>query len=339
MGSRNYCFTLHFSSEALAIAAALDELPEHVGYLFYTVQRGDTQVAPACHWQGYLELDKVMRIGPALKGLHPLFSKMHFEPRKAPTAEEAIAYCRDSTTNLDYDPVELGRRGHQGKKRKSPLDEATEAIMANPMITQRELDLQFPSATVRYNRQLIDFRQRLRMQVKDDSAFVPNDWQQSIIDRIKIPADDRHVIWVTDSVGGKGKSRLARHLIAQYDACLLSGKELDMKYAWKNHLGKIAIFDITRAAAEFTDHLYTMGENLKNGNYCSAKYESCMVPFEAPHVIYFANFGWDRSKFSLDRVIDIDLDKWVSIPPLPVLPDEPILLDENEAFLERFFTS
>jgi len=330
MGSRNYCFTLHFTSEALAVAAALEELPEHVGYLFYTVQRGAQQVAPACHWQGYMELDKVMRIGPALKGLHPLFAKMHFEARKAPTAEEAIAYCRDSDTNLDYDAVELGIRGQQGKKRKSPLDEATEAILENPMITQRELDLRFPKATVRYNRQLIDFRQRLRMQVKDDSDFVPNEWQQEILDKLKETPDDRHIIWVSDTVGGKGKSRLARHLIAQYDACLLSGKEVDMKYAWKNHLGKIAIFDITRAAAEFSDHLYTMAEGLKNGNICSAKYESCMVPFEAPHVIFFANFAWDRSKWSLDRVIEMDLDRRVVIPPLPPGDDD---------FLERFFAS
>ena len=41
----------------------------------------------------------------------------------------------------------------------------------------------------------------------------------------------------------------------------------------------IAIFDITRAAAEHSDHIYTMAEKLKNAWHKSTKYEYVMKLF------------------------------------------------------------
>lgn len=319
MTSRNYCFTLHFADAETAFNARLTELPDKVGYIIWSIEEAPT--TGAIHWQGYMELDDALRI-PAVKRLHPIFSTMHLEKRRG-TQQEAIDYCSKPETNL-AGPFELGVAGSQGRKRKSPLDDAIKYIQENPYCTQRDLDDNFPSATVRYNRQLIDFRQRLRQTLIDDSSFVPYDWQRSMLTTLATEADDRHIIWVTDTVGGKGKSRLAHHLIHMHGACVLSGKLADMIYAWKNSLSKIAIFDVTRSAAEHSDHLYTMAEQLKNGAMCNSKYESNMFTFKPPHVIFFANFSWDRSKWSNDRVTEIDLNAPIVIPPLPVFDDNVI---------------
>ncbi len=69
-------------------------------------------------------------------------------------------------------------------------------------------------------------------------------------------------------------------------------------------------FDISRAAAEHSDHLYSMAEKLKNGFYLSTKYESVMKVFRPPHVLFFSNFHPDENKWSRDRVQLWDLDNW-----------------------------
>ncbi len=115
--------------------------------------------------------------------------------------------------------------------------------------------------------------------------------------------DDRTIIWVTDPQGGSGKSRLARHLIMEHGACLLGGRVQDMAYQYDNE--RIVIFDVSRAQAEYSDHLYTMAEALKNGTLVSTKYESEMKLFGPPHVIFFCNFSWNRDKWTGDRVREV----------------------------------
>jgi hypothetical protein len=127
------------------------------------------------------------------------------------------------------------------------------------------------------------------------------------------------VLWIRDSVGGKGKSRLTRHLCLEHKAIALSGRLADMMYAFSqcvhsNESPPIVIFDVSRAQAEHSDHLYTMAEHLKNGQFFSTKYTSRMCFFAPPHVLFFANRLYDQDKWSADRVQLIDLD-----PAHPVL--------------------
>lgn len=88
----------------------------------------------------------------------------------------------------------------------------------------------------------------------------------------------------------------------------LSGRLADMMYAFGQSPAPIVIFDISRAQAEHSDHLYTMAEHLKNGQFFSTKYNSRLVFFTPPHVVFFANTLYDQSKWSADRVKLVDLD-------------------------------
>ncbi len=112
---------------------------------------------------------------------------------------------------------------------------------------------------------------------------------------------------MVDRKGGQGKSRLAFHLMCEFNAIVLEGRLADMCYAYDKQ--PIAVFDVSRAAADHSEHLYSMAEKLKNGFFMSQKYETQMKVFKPPHVIFFSNTIPDETKWSQDRVRLIDLDR------------------------------
>jgi len=323
--SRNYVFTLHFANEDAAIAAADEfehDLPEHVKYLTFQVERAPT--TGAIHWQGYIELDKMMRM-KGTQELHPLFATMALKERRG-TQQQAIDYCHKEETRV-AGPFEFGTRARQGKKTGPTFDDVVNAIREDPCKPMSHFESLFPTVCARSYSALRDFRLRCLMQLPNDSTFEPRPWQSHVLLKLEEPADDRHIIWVTDTAGNNGKSRLGHHLQCMRQAVLLSGRIQDMAHTFKHHISPICIFDISRAAADHTDHLYTFAEHLKNGSFNSSKYDSSTVFFPSPHVIFFSNSSWDRSKWTNDRVIEIDLSNpsWHIPPvaddiPLPPMP-------------------
>lgn len=133
------------------------------------------------------------------------------------------------------------------------------------------------------------------------------DWQQEIIDIIKKPADDRTIHWIWDIEGNKGKTALAKYIVANYNALYFSGKASDMKYLIASYFEEsesnkddlICLFDYTRSMENFIS--YQGIEEIKNGIFCSTKYECKMIQFNAPHIIIFANFEPETHKLSADR--------------------------------------
>lgn len=132
-------------------------------------------------------------------------------------------------------------------------------------------------------------------------------WQKDIINLCKTEPDDRKVNWYYDEIGGKGKTSLAKHLWIKNPKNLiyLGGKANDIKHGVKSFTDnidndlKICIFDFTRSIENYIS--YEAIENVKNGFFFNGKYEACMVGFNSPHVIIFANFQPDITKLSLDR--------------------------------------
>eukprot|EP00967_Tisochrysis_lutea_P094002 scaffold136367_cov16-Tisochrysis_lutea.AAC.2 len=165
---------------------------------------------------------------------------------------------------------------------------------------------QHPTEFVKFNRGLRALQDELQ-ETPADEGLHPYPWQQRLLDMVTGDPDDRTIVWVLDRRGGVGKSRLAKHLVLNYGAILLEGRLQDMCYTYNKE--PIAVFDISRAAAEHSDHLYSMAEKLKNGLYLSTKYESRQKVFNPPHVIFFANQHPDYEKWSRDRIKVIDLDK------------------------------
>lgn len=132
--------------------------------------------------------------------------------------------------------------------------------------------------------------------------LIPRKWQEICLNIIKNPVPDpRAVHWFYEEKGNTGKSLLARHLVLEYGALLVSGKAADIKFAFTKMKikPKIVIIDIPRSYANY--FTYTIIEELKNGLFFSGKYEGEMVVFNTPHVIVFSNSEPNYDELSEDR--------------------------------------
>lgn len=198
-------------------------------------------------------------------------------------------------------PWERGSWEEGGQGRRNDLSAAIASLKAGGLKRVAEEN---PTAYVKYSKGLKALAQELEPRLTD-SDFVPRPWQARIIRLLSQEANDRTIIWVYDEVGNKGKSRLARYLQIERGAIQLEGKVADMAYAYDKH--PIVIFDVSRAQAEHSDHLYTFAEKLKNGCIVSTKYETVTKLFKPPHVIFFSNSKPVEGKWTGDRCRLIDL--------------------------------
>ncbi|AXQ66535.1 MAG: putative viral replication protein [Cressdnaviricota sp.] len=127
------------------------------------------------------------------------------------------------------------------------------------------------------------------------------DWQKTIVEQIEEEPDDRTINWFWESEGNKGKSALVRYLVIKHNALLVSGKGADIKFliSQQKQPPDIIIYDIPRTAENYIN--YTALEEIKNGVFCSSKYESKMCVINPPHIFCFANFEPLYESVSLDR--------------------------------------
>lgn len=288
MSSRAWCFTLNnpvFSP---------GDLPLHgkERYVVWQLEKGEQGTT---HIQGYMEMTTPTRLA-CMKDWLP---SAHFEPRRG-TPQQARAYCMKEESRQEG-PWERGVfGGRQGKR--SDLDGAVATLKEGGLAAVAEAH---PTTFVQFHKGLAALEKTLKVS-PSDKDFVARAWQQAIIDTVKGTPDDRKIIWIWDTAGNMGKSRLSRHLVAEYGAIVLSGRVADMAYAYNEH--PIAIFDISRTQAETADHLYSFAEQLKNGILFSSKYDSGQKVFTPPHVIFFSNMDWPVGKFSEDRKFVVNLD-------------------------------
>lgn len=265
------------------------------------------------HIQAYIEFTRPVSI----MWCHREFTLLHgahLEPRMG-TREQARDYCRKEQTRL-YGPAEFGDFGAGGQGKRSDLELFGRRVLDGA--SDYDLAQETPGMFLQYGRYVQTLRRAGEAPEGAETGFEPRPWQQHVLNLLTEAPDDRHIIWVYDSDGGKGKSRLAGHLIRNYGAILLEGKLADMAYMYNKE--RIAIFDITRAQAETSKHLYSVAEKLKNGFINSTKYESCMKRFKPPHVIFFSNSMPETGQWSADRVILINLNTWQ--PPAQEAPQD-----------------
>ena len=127
------------------------------------------------------------------------------------------------------------------------------------------------------------------------------DWQNKIVSMVQEEPDDRTIHWIYDYEGNRGKSALVKYLCVNEHAMLISGKGADIKYQIASAVfpPDIVVYDIPRRAEGYVN--YCALEEIKNGVFCSPKYESKMVIMPTPHVICFANFKPNLESMSKDR--------------------------------------
>lgn len=138
-------------------------------------------------------------------------------------------------------------------------------------------------------------------------------WQLEILELIEKRPDPRKIYWIYDDPGDSGKSYLCKHIVLNHprQSILVSGKGADIKYTIKTFLDnkknnlKIVMLDVPRSCLKYVS--YTAIEEIKNGLFCSNKYESGMCVMNCVHVVIFANEEPDYKEMSLDRWIVWDI--------------------------------
>lgn len=276
------------------------ELPEldAARYVVWQLERGESGTP---HIQGYVEFTKPVKLG----GMKKWLPKAHFEERRG-TREQARDYCMKEDTRVDG-PWERGTFETQ-QGRRSDLAAAVEAVKRGGI---QAAIRDTPEVYIKYARNLHMYAEAIEQPPRDDD-FVPRPWQARVLDIIKQPADRRTIVWVWETVGNVGKSRLVDHILRNYGGVLLDGKVADMAHAYSKQ--PVVLFDVPRTAIENMNHLCGFAEKLKNGALFSSKYESKMKLFAPPHVLFFANVPPPTDAWSADRLVEIDLNE-----PLPTL--------------------
>lgn len=132
-------------------------------------------------------------------------------------------------------------------------------------------------------------------------------WQKDLLSLLRQPPHPRHIHWYYESIGGVGKSCMARHIVGFAHAgraIIVSGRAADIRYRFLQHsiehgAPTVVVVDIPRVAQ---GHLSVAAvESLKNGIISSGKYEGGQLVFDPPHVIVFSNDPPPWSSMSLDR--------------------------------------
>lgn len=156
----------------------------------------------------------------------------------------------------------------------------------------------------RYNKQL----------QKWYSNVVWRPFQKEILKIFNTNSEDRKIYWIVDRKGCSGKTYLAKYILLKYKCIIGDGKKADVfhqifKFFENNPNDEIdcIILDIPRHNENYLN--YGMLETLKGGFLSDGKYEGGQIPFDPPHIIIFANFEPDQTKYTGDRWNIINLDE------------------------------
>lgn len=201
----------------------------------------------------------------------------------------------------------MGRKG-----KRSDLDSVKQDI-ANGHSYDEICETHFDTVA-KYSRfiqeriQARDSGAELSSSLKEYDSAVWKPWQQDVIDLVQQAPNPRKIHWFWENTGNIGKSWLAKYLAAAFKAILLKpGKQADLSYIISKSTSKLVIFDLSRTNApsegreHFLDSAYSLAEDLKNGMIQSTKYDSTTMIRGTSHVIFFANFAPDMTKWSEDR--------------------------------------
>lgn len=163
----------------------------------------------------------------------------------------------------------------------------------------------------------------------------PHPWQQSIIDMIEKEPDDRTILWMDDSAGNVGKTKLLKYLCYKKLA-----KRIPLGNATQLKTNVIAqgpcrcyCVDLPRTigSTERIHDLISAIEEIKGGWVTSAMYGKCQEMFmDPPHVIVFSNMSPPIMMMSMDRwqiytITDLKLAK---VAKSIILESDPLIDSE-----------
>lgn len=320
--SRQWPFTWNNYTQENA-EGLLNLSPDLVRYICFGYETGESGTP---HLQGWVEFQNPVRVGGAKVLLDPKegkASKVHIgdkdgKPSRADLREIGVAYCKKGEQSHE-EWEKLGVLGpnfgknakveekffikpRAGQGARTDWKQIRDFIEINPNF--KKVFTEFPEYAIKYHsgiQKCIDTvisEENERNLIERYKSVTLRRWQDRLLKDVSYKPDDRKIIWYVDEKGGKGKTWIAKYLIAKEKAAYFTnGKTADIAHAYKGE--RVCIFDFPRSSEEQIN--YGVVEKIKDGIVFASKYDSKTKVFDNPHVVVFSNFRPNMSAMSADR--------------------------------------
>lgn len=263
-------------------------------YLVYQMEKGEQGTL---HYQGYVVFTSEKRLS-TVRTYQP---RAHWEMRKG-SHEEAKAYCMKEDTRVlgpwsfgddSKLPISRGQRNDIYKVKDDIINGQSIYNVANDNF---DVFLRYSKSVIAFKQFRDEFNLKVNMQ-KIIGEIQLRPWQIEMQKRL-LEQNDRKILWIVDSKGGRGKTTFAKYLVAYHDAYYVqNGKSADIMYSYNDQ--PIVCLDYTRDFESYVN--YSILETFKNGIGFSPKYESRTRIFKPCKVVIFSNFLPNLEKLSNDR--------------------------------------
>ena len=276
-------------------------VPSQADYLCF--QRETAPTTGTRHLQGYIVFPKKIR----LSGVKSVLGSSIHAVRSNGSPSSNRAYCSKPETAIPGSFREFGTLPPDPSRgKRSDFDEFKQAV-SEGLTCKHQARQDFSELTAKYPRWCYDIlSDKTEISVVEHSL---RDWQQDLLDRLTLTANDRDVIFVVDTQGNHGKTWFAKWYTKKFDdpQYLEPCKKADMAYALKDHL-RVLFINVTRTSdTSQIDYLYSFIESVKDGMVFSPKYESRMKYLTNVHVVVMTNSEPNMQLLSVDRYVIIEL--------------------------------
>ena len=150
------------------------------------------------------------------------------------------------------------------------------------------------------------YRKYLKVDIAD---IVLHKWQEEAMKFFESPTE-RQVIWITDILGGKGKSFFQKYVVGYFGRSRVATLDLRVKHANACNVLKklpltsinIFLFNDSRSVSGEEINLYRLLEDIKDGQATTSKYDNDNIQFKTPNtVMIFSNKYPNLKKLTSDR--------------------------------------
>ena len=150
------------------------------------------------------------------------------------------------------------------------------------------------------------YRKYLKVDISD---IVLRKWQEDAMKFFDSPTE-RQVIWITDILGGKGKTFFQKYVVGYYGQSRVARLDLRVKHAnacnvlKKLPLATIDIFLFNDVRSQYGEdlNLYRLLKDIKDGQATTSKYDNDNIRFKTPNIVMiFSNKYPNLKKLTNDR--------------------------------------